>query len=120
MAKRLTDTDKWKKIWFRELKPEHKVFWEYIRDNCNHAGIWDVDFSLASFQVGCELNKNEIEKVFEKQFIKISEVKWFLVDFIEWQYNCSIKDLNPKNKAHLSVIRLLSKLMSRGFKGAFE
>lgn len=109
MAKRFTDTEKWKKVWYRKLKPEYKCFWEYIRDNCNNAGIWEVDFELASFQIGTKLNQTEIEKVFKKQFVKINGSKWFLVDFIEWQYNCSVEGLNPANNAHLSVIRILKK-----------
>ncbi len=109
MAKRFSDTEKWKKLWFRKLTPVHKCFWEYLRDNCNNAGIWEVDFELASFQIGAQLNQNEVEAVFKKQFIKINGLKWFLVDFIEWQYNCSMEELNPKNNAHLSAIRLLDK-----------
>lgn len=109
MAKRFSDTEKWKKLWFRKLTPVHKCFWEYIRDSCNNAGIWEIDFELASFQIGAEINQTEIETVFKKQFIKINDSKWFLTDFIEWQYNCSLEELNPKNNAHLSAIRLLEK-----------
>lgn len=114
MPKRFTDTDKWRKIWFRKLSPKHKCFWEYLRDNCDNAGIWEVDFELASFQIGCELDQQEIKEVFKKQFIELNSVKWFLTDFIEWQYNCSIKELNPKNNAHLSVIRALEKYKIKG------
>ena len=114
MAKRFTDTDKWKKVWFRELKPVHKCFWEYIRDNCNNAGIWEVDFKLASFQIGAKINQSEIEQAFEKQFIKVNSNKWFLTDFIEWQYNCPISELNPKNNAHLSALRILNKFDIEG------
>ena len=109
MAKRFTDTDKWKKVWFRKLKPVYKCFWEYLRDNCNNAGIWEVDFELASFQIGAKLNQNEVERAFSKQFVRINGSKWFLIDFIDWQYNCSIENLNPKNNAHLSAIRILEK-----------
>ena len=56
MAKRFTDTDKWKKKWFRELKPISKCFWSYLLDNCNHAGIWEVDISLAEGVGLFELN----------------------------------------------------------------
>jgi len=122
LSKRFTDSGKWEKEWFRKLKPEYKAFWEYMRDRCDNAGIWDVDFELASFMVGCELDVEEIKKVFKKQFIEINDKKWFLTDFIEWQYNCSIKDLNPDNNAHLSVIRHLEKYkikgLMRGIRGA--
>ena len=51
----MTDTDKWKKRFLRELKPQHKLLWFYILDDCNHAGIWDVDIEVASIRVGEEL-----------------------------------------------------------------
>ena len=52
MAKRMTDTDKWKKRFIRELKPKHKLLWLYILDDCNHAGIWEIDLDVASIRVG--------------------------------------------------------------------
>jgi len=39
MAKRFTDTEKWNEDWFLEIINPHKLFWIYICDNCNHAGI---------------------------------------------------------------------------------
>ena len=103
MAKRFTDSDKWKKKWFRKLKPEHKVFWEYLRDNCDNAGIWDIDFELAELLIGCELNEKEIRDVFSKQYIELTEDKWFLIDFVEWQYNCSIKELLFSISSHNAI-----------------
>ncbi len=109
MANRLTDSEKWKKTWFRKLKPEHKLMWFYILDNCDHAGIWESDFELASFMIGWTYDQTEIEEAFEKQFLKIDENRWYLTDYIEWQYKCTISELNPNNKAHLGVIRTLEK-----------
>lgn len=110
MAKRLTDTDKWLKIWFRKLSPIKKSFWNYITDNCDHAGIWEVDFETAGHFIGGEINPVEIKEAFAKQIIEFADGKrWFIKDFIEFQYNCTIKELNPKNKLHASVIKLLQK-----------
>ena len=106
MAKRFTDTDKWKKIWFRKLNPIHKTFWQYLCDNCNHAGIWEVDFELAEILIGSKINQTEIEDVFRKQFECLnSGKKWFIRDFVDFQYG----DLNPSNRLHLSVINILKK-----------
>ena len=109
MAKRLTDSEKWKKIWFRKLKPEHKLLWFYILDNCDCGGIWESDFELASFMIGWNYDRADTEESFKKQFIRIDENRWFLTDYIEWQYKCKIDELNPNNKAHLGVIRTLEK-----------
>ena len=51
MAKRFTDSTKWQKPWFNNLETKHKLFWLYILDSCNHAGIWDCNISLAEFQL---------------------------------------------------------------------
>ena len=121
MSKRLTDTDKWKKLWFRKLKPEHKIFWQYLLDTCNNAGIWEVDFEMASFMIGCDVDPEEIKQLFSKQYRELDDGKrWFIEDFIEFQYKCSIQDLNPGNKAHLSVIRILEKHNIKGLQSPLE
>jgi len=106
MAKRFTDSDKWKKQWFRRLKPAHKCFWQYLLDNCNNAGIWDVDFEAASFHVGEDLDALETMEAFRKQYIPFALGKrWFLIDFIDFQYG----DLRESNHLHVSVINTLKK-----------
>lgn len=106
MAKRYTDSDKWKKQWFRKLNPQHKAFWVYLTDNCNHAGVWDVDFELASFIVGCPLDEQEIRLAFQKQYTELNHgKKWLIKDFVNFQYG----DLNPGNRVHASVIAILEK-----------
>jgi hypothetical protein len=87
MAKRFTDTEKWKKQWFRSLTPEYKCFWIYILDNCNHAGIWDVDIELASFCIGAKLEPDKIKVLFQEQYQEIDTGrKWFIRDFLLFQY----------------------------------
>ena len=87
MGKRLTDTGKWDKIWFRKLSPTHKAFWVYICDRCDHAGIWEVDFETAEHYIGAELQQNETLEVFSKQFKVINGgSRWLIKDFIPFQY----------------------------------
>jgi len=109
MAKRFTDSDKWKKGWFRRLSPTHKVFWEYIRDNCDVAGVWEVDFDLAMFNIGGELDPSECLTIFERHVQVMSVTRWLLIDYIPFQYGCTADELNPSNPAHKAVIKLLKK-----------
>jgi len=105
LAKRFTDSDKWKKRWFRKLNNNEKVFWMYLLDQCDHAGIWEVDFELAAYFCG-ELSDYEIKNTFSKQFIEFDDGKrWFVKDFIEFQYGI----LNPNVNAHRSAIMRLKK-----------
>ena len=104
MAKRFTDTEKWKKVWFRKLKPNMKCFWQYVTDTCNHAGIWEVDFELAAHMIRTRFKEEEVREQFKKQYVEIDGGKrWFIKDFIEFQYG----HLNPNIKAHKSAIDLL-------------
>ena len=125
MAKRMTDTEKWKKEWFRKLKPLHKCFWEFIRDNCNHAGIWEVDIEAAEFYINSKLNKEDLMQIFQNHILPINGTKWFVIDFIEFQYKVTINELNPDNKIHKSIICLLEKYsiietLSKGLGNPYE
>lgn len=104
MAKRFTDSNKWDDAWFLELKPELKLFWFYLLDKCDHAGIWKVNFRLASFLTGVTLSQGDVLSVLNNRVRVIRDDIWFLPKFIEFQYGA----LNQKNRAHASVIKILS------------
>jgi hypothetical protein len=104
MAKRFTETTKWQDSWFRKLKAEYKLFWFYILDNCDNAGLWEYDLEVASFFVGKSLNELDVKTVFSERIIEI-EGKWFIPKFIEFQYG----ELNENSIPHKSVINKLKK-----------
>jgi hypothetical protein len=66
MAKRLTDTDKWKKPFIKELPVEYKLFWLYILDDCDHAGVWQVDVEVAEIRLGTKLSIQKAQGYFKK------------------------------------------------------
>ena len=105
MAKRFTESTKWKKLWIRKLDPKYKLFWFYLLDNCDHAGIYDADIESASFHIGIEYNKEEILETFNRKIVPFKQDKWFIPKFVEYQYG----ELNENNRAHLSVINILTK-----------
>ena len=111
MAKRFTDTDKYKKHFMRGLHGPYKLLWDYLYLDCDHAGIWIVDFKIAQIYLGDDMPINELDalKYFNSDEIRIVEItpsrKWFIPSFVEFQYG----KLNPKNKAHNSVINILEK-----------
>lgn len=105
MAKRYSDTDKWKKPFIRSLQGAYKLLWFYILDDCDHAGIWQVDQDVAELRVGMSIDWEKVPQIFNEKIIFIDENKWFVPDFIEFQYGM----LNPQNRVHFSVISLLEK-----------
>lgn len=116
MAKRFTDTEKWKKPFIRSLPTPYKLLWFYILDDCNHAGVWEVDLEVASIRIGEPLSELYALEVFGDRVQKISENKWFLADFIFFQYG----DLNEKNRLHLSVLQILNKYQIKPLRSSLE
>jgi len=106
MSKRFTDTDKWKKPFVKGLQTVYKLFWIYLTDECDHAGIWQVEMDIASVRIGEEIDQEEALQQFGDHIIPIDGgEKWFLPDFITFQYG----ELNPEVRAHKSVIDRLRK-----------
>lgn len=107
MSKRFTDTSKWERVWIRKLTPARKCFLFYLLDNCSNAGIWNVDFETAEHFIN---GKVPHENFFPQAEFPIVELdagkKWFLVDFIPFQYP---NGLQPNNRAHHGIIRELEK-----------
>lgn len=107
MPKRFTDSDKWKSPYLRGLKAPYKLLWLYINDECDHAGIWQVDIEVACIKIGEPSITIEGALLAFKDKIHAFEngEKWFLPGFIDFQYGV----LNPENRAHNSVILILEK-----------
>lgn len=104
MAKRFTDTDKWKKPFIKSLPMEYKIFWLYLLDDCDHAGLWHVDFEVAEIRLGTKLSQKKAEGFFSERIVLLDNgSKWFIPDFIRFQYG----ELSEKNRAHLSVLNVL-------------
>lgn len=111
MANRLTDTGKWSKVWFRKLEPKWKLLWLFMLDNCDAAGVWEMDLELASIYIGEKLDPVEALAIFKEHIGVIHGGKrWLILDFVTFQYKVgSIDKLNRNNKAHLGVIRLIER-----------
>ena len=111
MAKRFTDTDKYKKPFFRNLPGAYKLLWDYLYHACDHAGIWIVDFEIAQIYLGQDMpvTKQKALELFNKDEQRIVVLncgsKWFLPSFIDFQYG----RLSESNRAHKSVISILKK-----------
>lgn len=123
MAKRFTDTGKWSNPFLRSLLGPYKLLWFYILDDCDHAGIWQVDEDVAQIRIGKEMPIDfELAKSVFRNHIQIIDEgqKWFLNDFIDFQYGV----LNPNNRTHLSVLKILEKnkikLLSSPMLGAMD
>lgn len=105
MAKRFTDTNKWGKAKFMAWPAKIKLAWIYLLDNCNHAGIWDINLVLMNVQIGENISLDELMEHFGDRIKMFRDGKIFIPSFIEFQYG----KLSDANRAHNSVISILKK-----------
>jgi len=103
MAKRFTDSEKYKDPWFRKLSPTCKMLFLFMCDDCNHAGIWKENLDTFNFIYKTSATKEDIDAMGDK-VLKVNQETYLIQSFIKFQYG----KLNPENKAHLGVIRALS------------
>lgn len=104
MAKRMTDTEKWQDDWFVALPPKYKLFWVYLCDRCDHAGIWKISGSVASALIGETVDLDEALSVFSGR-IEVHEGFWWIKKFCAFQYG---PELDPRNKVHKSALKILA------------
>ena len=111
MAKRFTDTNKYKKPFIRGLQGAYKLFWDYLYHDCDHAGIWIVDIQIAQMYLGSDMKITKEKALLNFNFdeVRIVEIdngkKWFIPSFITFQYG----QLSDSNRAHTSIILVLKK-----------
>ena len=111
MAKRFTDTNKWRKDFIRGLQGAYKLLWLYILDECDHAGIWHVELDVAGLRIGYELDPIKTTEALKGHIIIFDNgKKWFIPDFIDFQYG----ELNPENRVHYSILVQLEKYKLKG------
>lgn len=106
MAKRFTDSDKWKDAWFSELEQEDKLLWLYLLDECNHAGIWKVNMRFLNFSIGSSYTLDRLIEVLGSRVYLISD-EYILIE--KWVHYQHPNGLNEKSKPQKAVIDMLIK-----------
>jgi hypothetical protein len=113
--KRFTDTDLWNKQWFMELTPAEKIAWFYIKDACDHVGVWSPNFRLAEFVIGMQLDWKKFMDKTNGNIEELENGKWYMPDFCDFQYG----ELKDTCKPHVAYMKTLAKhgLFDRVCKG---
>lgn len=116
MPKRLTVTEKWNDEWFLNLSPQAKVCWEYVRDNCDLSGVFEVNVELMRFRIKFSsqvdiwkhlIEFNEVAKKLgfsERVEFFADKKRLWIVNFIKVQYGSV---LNEKSSVHRGVIKVI-------------
>jgi hypothetical protein len=104
MPYRYTNTDKWKDAWFASLRPEEKLLFIYLCDNCDCAGFiemivknWSSDIGFSQKIIEGALKGLKRGLIYSK-----TEDCIYLRTFLKHQKNLPI---NPNNQAHKGIIK---------------
>lgn len=106
--KRFTDTGIWDQDWFIYLPNKYKLFWFYVKDQCDNAGFWRPNKSILESVVLKE--KIKIDDFLslvnsEKERIKIMPGgRWFIKDFFVFQYG---DKFSPSSQVHKGILKTL-------------
>lgn len=104
MAKRFTDNNIWKKSWFMKLPAHLKLFWQFLRDDCDAAGVWEGNFEIASVFVGDKVTEDDL-LFYGDRVEKLPNGKYWLTSFIEFQYSSNLSEKSPAHKPILSSLK---------------
>jgi uncharacterized phage protein (TIGR02220 family) len=104
MSKRFTSTEKWDKLWFQELPPRLKCFWQYITERCDVAGVWEINYRLASFLIGEDVSEGDLT-AFGERVELLGDDKLWVKEYVKFQQTT----LSRKCPAQKPVFLLLEK-----------
>jgi hypothetical protein len=102
MSKRFTETEKWRDPWFRKLSPQAKLLFLWLVDNCDKAGVIELDFEAASFDIGQPVKSDHLTEL-QGRWEQLANGKMRLTKFVAFQYGT----LSEKCTPHLRVIEAL-------------
>ena len=105
MAKRFTDTDKWKDEWYTELSSDYKIIWQYLLDTCDNAGIYKRNIKLLNYYCNTNVSADDILSVFKKRVTQLTDEKWLINKFCVYQYGTDF--LESTNKAVMAAHKVL-------------
>lgn len=100
--KRFTETNKWRDPWYRKLSGPAKLLWQYLLDNCDNAGVIELDIEAATFFIGEPINEQHVREL-ESRLKPIQNGKLLIPKFVRFQFG----ELKPTSVIHRSIITLL-------------
>ena len=110
MSERFTETEIWNEDWYLDMDAEYRLFWNYIKDTCNHAGVWKPNVRRFNADIENKIDLDTALHRFNDDKTRVDVLPsghWVILDFVRFQYG-SVLNLN--NSCHLSVFNKLNEV----------
>ncbi len=101
--KRFTETEKWRDPWYVSLPPRVKCLWSYFCDTCDHAGVFQIDWGLASYVIGQKVTVKDFD-LFGDRIQALPSGRFLIKKYVPFQSG-SLTDACP---AHKPILKLVS------------
>jgi len=113
MAKRFTESKIWDDVWYQDLPLIWKIFWKYLCDKCDEAGIWKINKSLAEFQLKSKIKWEQAEQRFNNGKLRVDfyEDFWVIKDFVIFQYGKKV--FTSPHAFHIKIRDMLDRVSHR-------
>lgn len=118
MSYRITNTEKWKDLWFSNLSAHAKLLFFYFVENCDNAGFFEVNKKFMLFHLG--FTEEELMSAgteLKKSYIKSKDgTKLWFRNFLKYQRKLP---LNSANNSHKPIIMTIQENLAdeNKFKG---
>ena len=111
MSYRMTNTEKWKDLWFSNLSPHAKLLFFYFVENCDNAGFFEVNKKFMLFYTGLdEKQLMDAGTELKKSYIKSADgTKLWFKNFLKYQKKLP---LSLSNNMHKQIILLIQENLS--------
>jgi hypothetical protein len=107
----MSNTEKWKDLWFSNLSPHGKLLFFYFVENCDNAGFFEVNKKFMLFHTGfTEKELMDAGTEIKKSYMKSKDgTRLWLRNFLKYQKKLP---LNSLNNSHKQIIILLQENLS--------
>lgn len=110
MPKRFTATEIWDEDWFLDMPKDYRLFWFYIKDKCDHGGVFKVNSSIFNRIHDCNIDSDLAFEYFnkgKKRLRKVNGNSWLIEEFFHFQYG---ENFNGNNRLHESIAKIYDKV----------
>lgn len=107
MAKRFTETEKWRDDWYLSVDNDTRIVYQWLIDNCNIAGLAKKEFKMLNYC--CHTNLDE-KQLIEKLKGKIFDCGdfFFIPTFLKHQYPNGLDSNHPAVRSARSILESFS------------
>ena len=103
--KRFTDTEKWSDPWYGQLDTQTKLFWIYLLDNVDNAGVWEKFEKKFQFETGISISLDALIEDLGDRICDLGD-KILVPKFVSFQQG---GELSQSKGVHRGIFKLLEK-----------